>query len=280
MEYLPPKYKNINIPVYSTIRKKSKVLTVSHFHKSIEVIRVNDGEVECSIGTDKYRCTKGDIIFIPPYALHSIISLNENAEIQGVVFKASLVVDENSISLIDKVLNKDRIKEPIYRLGTEINKNIEKVFTDVVGVYGNDTFTYELDIKSAICKLLSIIIREYYADNNEMREYDRLIPVLNYIKNNYKEQIHTSELSAILNICDDHLIRLFKEVISVTPMKYINRVRLEEAQKLLINSDFSVTEISFMVGFSTVNYFSKIFTEVFGMTPSKYRKTNILPPKT
>ena len=173
-------------------------------------------------------------------------------------------------------MNKDRIQVPVFRYGTDINKKIEAVFRDTVHLYDVETITYELEMKAAICHLLSLIVGEYYVDNNEMKEYDRLIPVMNYIKDNYKERIHISQLSTILNICDDHLIRLFKETIGITPMKYINRVRLEEAQKLLVNTECSVTEISFVVGFSNVSYFSKLFTDVFELTPSRYRKKNSL----
>ena len=276
MYYLSPRYKNINVPVYITEQKVRKSVARSHFHKSMEVIRVNEGKIECCIGTKKYECVKGDIVFVPPYALHSVISLVDNTAIQGIVFKPSLAFGENSTISVDNILNKDRIKTPVLRFGTEINHKIQDAFFDTVNQYDNEKITYELDMKASICRLLSLIIQEYYVDNNEMEEYDRLVPVMEYIKKNYKERLYISELSEILNICDDHLIRLFKGTIGITPMKYINGVRLEEAQKLLVNTEYSVTDISFAVGFSSVSYFSKIFAEVFEMSPSTYRKEKSL----
>ena len=276
VRYLPPRYKNINVPVYITEQKKNKILAIPHFHESIEFIRVECGDVECCIGTEKYKCSAGDIIFIPPYALHGVISLNDDSVIRGVVFKMSLVVGENSMLPIKNILSKDRITTPVFKYKTEINIKIGKSFQNAVDLYSAERITYELDIKSVLCNLLSLVVSEYYINSDDIEKCDRLIPVMDYIKCNYKEQIHISELSGILNICDDHLIRLFRETIGITPMKYINRIRLEEAQKMLVNTDYSVTEISYRAGFSNISYFSKIFTDVFEQTPRQYRRKNCL----
>jgi AraC-like DNA-binding protein len=55
-------------------------------------------------------------------------------------------------------------------------------------------------------------------------------------------------------------------------INFINDVRIEQALKLLINSDLSITEISYKVGFSSVNYFSNIFKANLKMSPNQYRK--------
>ena len=55
----------------------------------------------------------------------------------------------------------------------------------------------------------------------------------------------------------------------------MNNVRLEEMQKLLANTDKSITEISYMVGFSNINYMSKVFKGVFGLTPTQYRNRRV-----
>lgn len=164
----------------------------------------------------------------------------------------------------------------ILKYKTEINTRVGKCFQNAVDLYSDKRITYELDIKSVLCNLLSLVVSEYYIDSDDIEKCDRLIPVMDYIKCNYKEQIHISELSGILNICDDHLIRLFRETIGITPMKYINKIRLVEAQKMLVNTDYSVTEISYRVGFSNIGYFSKVFTDVFKQTPSQYRRKNCL----
>ncbi len=279
MEYLQPKYKNRSIPIYSSIQKNRKVLAISHFHNGIEIIRINSGEVECFLGKEKYICAKGDIVFVPPNSIHSVLSLSENAEIQGVVFDISAVTGQNPSVPIDVILNKDRVKKTVYRNNTELNSIINQIFCEIVDKYSVTDFAYELEMRALLCKLTAVLVKEYYIALDEIKEFNRLKPVIQYIKENYKEPIRISELSSLLNVCDDHLIRLFNEAVRITPARYINNVRLEKAQKLLIDTDMSITEISYSVGFSGVNYMSKVFKEVFGLTPIRYRKNNRIESK-
>ncbi len=274
MEYLQPKYKDRNIPIYSSIQKGRKVLAISHFHEGIELIKVNSGKVECYLGKEKHLCSKGDIIFVPSNAVHSVLSMSENAEIQGVVFDLWAVSGQNSTIPIDLILNKDRVNMTFYQYGSEMNGIIGGLFCKIIDKYSTQSMTYELEMRALLCELTAVLVKFYYADFDEINEINRLQPIIRYIKENYKEIIHISELSGMLNVCNDHLIRLFNGTIGITPTKYINNVRLEEAQKLLTNTDMSVTEISYTVGFSSVNYMSKVFKEIFGLTPSRYRKNN------
>ena len=276
MEYLQPHYKSIGIPIYCTKQSGRKVLAIPHFHEGIEIIRVNSGEVECSIGKENYLCCKGDILFVPPKSVHGVLSISNDAEIQGAVFDMSAVIGPNSSVPVDLILNKDRIKMPFYRDGSEFNNRINKIFSEIVDRYNISNIKYELEMRALLCKLTAELVDFYYDGFDEIKEIDRLQPVIRYIKENYRETISISDLSKLLNVCNDHLIRLFNDTIGITPTKYINNVRLEEMQKLLTNTDISITEISYMVGFSSASYVSKVFKEIFGVTPSQYRNKSIV----
>lgn len=275
MEYLQPHYASIGVPIYCTKQSGRWVLAIPHFHEGIEIIRVNTGEVECSIGKKNYICTKGDIVFVPPYSVHSVLSVSDDAEIQGAVFDISAVIGPNAYAPIDLILNKDRIKMPFHRLGSELNDRINALLREILDRYQISNIQCELEMRAILCKLTAELVGFYYASFDEIREIGRLQPVIGYIRENYKYSIRTSDLSKLLNVCNDHLIRLFNGTMGITPTKYINNVRLEEMQKMLVHSDASITEISYMVGFSSVNYMSKVFKEAFGLTPSQYRKRSI-----
>jgi DNA-binding response OmpR family regulator/anti-sigma regulatory factor (Ser/Thr protein kinase) len=67
------------------------------------------------------------------------------------------------------------------------------------------------------------------------------------------------------------LYRLIKKFVGVTPVEYIRQIRLKKAAMLLENHDFTVSEVMYMVGFSSPSYFSKCFAAQYGCTPSKYK---------
>ena len=69
-----------------------------------------------------------------------------------------------------------------------------------------------------------------------------------------------------------HLRRIFKSAVNTTPVKYINYLRLEKAKNMLINSNYSVNEIAFSVGFEDAYYFSRLFKKEIGISPSEYKK--------
>jgi transcriptional regulator GlxA family with amidase domain len=73
--------------------------------------------------------------------------------------------------------------------------------------------------------------------------------------------------------CADHMRRLFREQVGKTPQEYLSALRIRSAKKLLASravSNYSVSEISNMTGFSNVSYFSRAFKLATGMPPSLY----------
>lgn len=67
------------------------------------------------------------------------------------------------------------------------------------------------------------------------------------------------------------LYRLIKKYMGIAPLDYIRRVRLQKAAVLLSQQRFTVSEISYMVGFKTPSYFARCFQNQYGVTPSQYR---------
>ena len=75
-----------------------------------------------------------------------------------------------------------------------------------------------------------------------------------------------------------HLNKIFKEAFNISPMQYTNNFRLEKAKELMMYSDFNISQISELVGFSSIHYFSRYFKKRENISPSEYRsnvKNNI-----
>ena len=96
--------------------------------------------------------------------------------------------------------------------------------------------------------------------------------VINYICNNLDKKITVDQLAKLTGLNKSYLCSLFKKEISVTIQKYILLVRVETAQKMLIETDFKEADISYTLGFSTQSYFCKCFKDLIGSTPHEYRK--------
>ncbi len=92
--------------------------------------------------------------------------------------------------------------------------------------------------------------------------------MIDYIKNNYQEKISISDLSKDLAYSESMLNRKFKKEVHITFNEYLNRYRINKAIDLLKNSDYNITEISYMCGYSSAKYFARVFKKYLGMSPS------------
>lgn len=94
-----------------------------------------------------------------------------------------------------------------------------------------------------------------------------------YIKQNFQNDICVKEISTFCHCSESYINHIFKKNISLNIRAYINNLRVEQAQQYLITSKYSIAEISGIVGFNDPNYFSSVFTNICGISPTQYRKS-------
>jgi AraC-like DNA-binding protein len=87
----------------------------------------------------------------------------------------------------------------------------------------------------------------------------------------YAKPLHVATLARIAFVSEAHFIRTFRATFGETPHRYLQRRRVERAMFLLRESDRSVTEICFDVGFNSVGTFGRTFREIVGVSPTAYR---------
>lgn len=102
--------------------------------------------------------------------------------------------------------------------------------------------------------------------------YRRLHQARDYANALFDTPISLGDLARVANLSPNHLLRTFKEVFGQTPHQYLTELRLERAQRLLLSTERSVTDICFAVGFQSVGSFSWLFRRRFGVSPASYRR--------
>ncbi|MBQ7076128.1 MAG: helix-turn-helix transcriptional regulator [Clostridia bacterium] len=94
--------------------------------------------------------------------------------------------------------------------------------------------------------------------------------IYSYINKNYKEKISLNELCFLFGTNKTTLCSSFKNAYGDTVVGYINRLKIKEAKKLMREKDYNLTEISQVLGFSSVHYFSRLFKKMEKISPSEY----------
>lgn len=95
--------------------------------------------------------------------------------------------------------------------------------------------------------------------------------IYEYVQHNYANDISLTEMANHLHMNYSYLSSYFKQRTGENLTTYINRIRVEQAKKLLLDLNLSVSEVSAMTGFSEHNYFSKVFKKLTGFTPLEFR---------
>jgi AraC-like DNA-binding protein len=105
-------------------------------------------------------------------------------------------------------------------------------------------------------------------------EAQRLIrSAMAYLHEHFAEPISRPDLARHVGITEDYLTFCFRQELGTTPIEYLHRYRVNQAKRLLKNSQESITKIAMDVGFSDSGYFSRIFRRETGMSPEVFRRT-------
>lgn len=106
----------------------------------------------------------------------------------------------------------------------------------------------------------------------ELSGGNRLARVVQYIKENIRENLQLDDLAGQACLSKAHFLRTFKQELGLTPMEYVLKERLKLARKYLLLGEFQIQEVSMMSGFNNNTYFIRAFKQEFGCTPKAFSR--------
>lgn len=237
--------------------------SIPHSHAFTELFYVRDGRGEFLLEDKIYPISKDDLIIVNPHINHTEISKGTpplsyfTVGVEGVCF-----------SFNDQ-------KE--YRIFNCRKKEADLLF------YFNSLFQ-ELDKQSEgyekICNyLLHILILQLQRITDSPFELitaqhpsKECAYIKRYLDSNYSENITLDHLSALSHLNKYYLSHEFTKYYGISPMNYLSRKRIDVCKELLENTDYGISDIAHLVGFSSQSYLSQSFRKSCGMTAGTYRK--------
>ncbi len=272
-EYKIEKYLHPSFPIYSSRQSGREILVYNHYHSSVEMMKVLEGSIRLQIGTSYYDCKKGDIVFILPSMLHGVTSLTEDATIEGIVFETSLVNMPILQFDFSEMFHRNQRIQYIINEQDDIYEELCHNINKILAVYGTFSANARIQIVACLLQCMGLLIQKFSLEISiHDKNYRKLLPILQYIDKHYTEKVQISELSKLIHVCDDRMIRLFKEVTGETPVEYIMNLRVEHALKLLMEDKLSIAEIAEQTGFGSATYMTRVFKQKLGITPGKCKQ--------
>lgn len=255
-------------------------MTSNHYHNHYEIYYQLTGERYYFIKDRTYYIKKGDLVVININDLHK--TTFAGAEIYERIlinFKADFIkdflganIDINPLKIFQRDIN-------VYSLCIADQSFAEQLLFKMVEEDKNRGEGYSLYLKLSLLELLIFLSRLSYKSQLRYLEFPsslhkKISNIAKYININYTNRLTLKELSDTFEVSPFYLSRTFKEVTGFTFIEYLNVTRIKEAQKLLIESDLNVTQISERVGFDSSTHFGRVFKSVAQLSPLKYRKLN------
>lgn len=163
--------------------------------------------------------------------------------------------------------------ERIFPVGTSME--YERIFKRIIIELQRCQDNYEEMLTLLLRHLLIIFQRELTREQVLKNEYldHEMDTAVTYFNENYNRDINIEEYATSKGMSVSWFIRSFKKFTGSTPMQFIVSLRVNNAQVLLETTNYSINEISKIVGYDNQLYFSRLFHKLKGFSPREYRKT-------
>ena len=234
-------------------------------HSYWELTYVDKGELLTTIDGVSYHLKQGDLIFYAPMQFHTQSTFEKiSSSYLTINFKMNF---NHADLLCNKIFS---LKRDSYFIVTRLIEELSN----------NNLYSDDL----SLCYLKELIIQMLRLDNSHFHskptthmqqtyENELLNDILLYIDNNIYEKISVSTLCEHFCISTSMLHSLFRKNMNNTAKNYINELKLSKSKELIRNSTHTLSEISEMLGFSSIHYFSKKFKSYFNISPTEYSKS-------
>ncbi|MDT8719252.1 helix-turn-helix transcriptional regulator [Clostridium sp. 19966] len=253
-----------------------------HWHYEFEFIAVLEGAIVYTIEDKDYIVMAGEGLFIHSNQLHAARSYNGMpCEASVVLFHPNLFGDSKQGAAYSKfvypILKEEREFNKHFTSQNEWQRKIIELIKEMDPLRNENLSENELILKSKLFEIWHLCYKNsgftaprYRSEKNY--KLDRMQPVLDYIQENYKDEIVLEDLARIIPMSKGQFCHCFKEVMNMPPIAYIIRYRILKSCSLLNETDWKISDIARNIGFNNISYFNREFIKAIGCSPSQYRK--------
>lgn len=277
-----------------TVFNVEKIITIHYFeyardfifsgekHNFWEFVYIDKGEVGVMADNDGYTLKEGEIIFHRPNEYHNIWA---NGVYANVIIVTFCCLDKAMDFFVKKILSLDPSQKNLLFQILEEGKNtfsepLDILYQTKITKIKNPPFGSEQLIKIYLEQFLISLIRSDkavlkktdMAAKNENE--DRIVEsIVHFLKQNINSQLRLDDVCKNICFSKSYVKQLFSRKKSKGIIQFFNDLKIDESKRLISENNLSITEISEILGFSSVHYFSRAFKNKTGMSPKEYAKS-------
>lgn len=246
-----------------------------HVHPFHEIFYLSSGECTSFIDHNIYKFGKGDLVIVPGGCLHKTVYTGKGIHERIVISFRQEITDWIKEQIGAEYL-KNCMVPGVINIPEKRRNYVDSLLDKLM--FENDTpdILSTAFIKAGLVELLLFIIRCKEYEDNVIKEIDvdnrKIQEVATYIFEHYTENILLEDVADKFDMNKSFLSKRFKTATGFGFKEYIINLRIQNACRLLLETNKSITDIAFECGFNDSNYFGDSFRKIKGISPRKYRK--------
>ncbi|MDY4255387.1 MAG: AraC family transcriptional regulator [Oscillospiraceae bacterium] len=254
----------------------------AHFHDYVELLYLYDGKLRVWLNGKEYAFNEGELIIINSKESHRLESAAPESRYYVIKFNPEILWASNGSAketrYVLPFLNSSSTHPRVFPASFVSEAGIGALVADAVSAWKNRPVGYELLLRGDVLKIFGHVVGclsdlgveiKYTVGSGSL--YGIMDNIIDYVNQNFTS-CDERELAKRYKVSYSYFSRTFKQMMNMSFKEYINYLRINEAQRLLLTTGKSITDISMEMGFSSPSHFINVFRRHMGRAPKQYRK--------
>lgn len=247
-----------------------------HKHLRLEINHVKKGNCMMHLDNESINFVEGDTMIILSNVNHVFEAGSGGTTLMQLEFLPEIFsgfdlnfpgcIDGIGLGSISPFSEENKLIKIVNNIG--IMRVVQRIVNELEG----KNSYYQYLVVMYYVELLVLIYRYMSENYLPICQNDALKRAISFIRFNYHKDISINDVAIQADISERYLRSLFSQYLNISPLDYLNQIRINKSIELLRNTELSVKEICFQCGFQSPQYFSRIFKQQTGISPREVAK--------
>lgn len=272
-------YQEARLPIVVDACRTSSVDSVENarraLHEAVEIKYFYEGTSTLLVGEETLQVEAGDVVVINPFEMHATLDYGaKKGKYHLFMISLDFFSGADGEPQLRHLFFGQRVA---FRSHFRADARLSEILLGIVAEMQKRESMHALAVRGLTMQLFAHLLRYGRRDvasvklAEGIRSYGVIDPALCRIRDGYAEKLTVDELAELCRVSKYHFCRVFKEVMGMSALQYLNAYRIRVSDAMLENTDRSVGEIATLCGFGDESYFCRCYKRMRGQTPARRR---------